>query len=89
MVGNNDGVSFSSQRTEDHDDDTGDFHLGTGGLPADQATNGDDECYGRGFQGITNCWGAYDTHNNMCSRMNAPANQYAPSVTGFWYVWLR
>ena len=46
-------------------------------------------CYGRGFQGTTNCWGAYDGHNNMCSRGSQPDGQYAPSVSGYWYIWLR
>jgi hypothetical protein len=68
VVSNLDDVSFSSQRTEDNDGDANDFHLGTGGLPAAQATNGDDECYGRGFIGVTNCWGAYDGHNNMYAK---------------------
>ena len=36
-------VSFSSHATEDRDDDAGDFHIGTGGNPQEQATNGDDE----------------------------------------------
>ena len=43
VIGEADAVSFSSHATEDRDDDAGDFHIGTGGNPQEQATNGDDE----------------------------------------------
>lgn len=68
-------------RWEDSANDPGDFLVGT--MEAGNEGGGDAHCYGRGYVGVTNCWGSYDGHGNMCTHLG-PTSGYAASSDGYW-----
>ncbi len=71
---------------ENGDNDAGDFLVGTNS----GISTGDGPCYERGGSFISNCWGAYDGHGNMCSRNYVTKfKAYSPAQTGCWHVMVR
>jgi hypothetical protein len=86
VIGKTNGMTGGAVLKWEDEDNEAELSIGTF-----SGTNGSNRtCYkvGSEAQYTANCFGAYDDHNDLCSRMST-SSLYPPSVIGYWYMWVR